>query len=212
MSSLNEDIFFLAQTHHIRDIILSSTPKPKEEHEGKHLSLLNDIALLLVIKPKGDVCAVALRHTNQRIEFFYAKNAPCRRSLELYLANVKIILATAPSKSKMGEGLLQLICQTCLEKVRARIIKARQAINEYPMLCSESGLVPATALLGGRRPAWANKKDSEIIASVFREIRDMDISLTYLKNNIRAVMVLTRTACLIGRFAFAIIMTYLTHS
>lgn len=44
--------------------------------ERNHLRLLDDIALLSVIK-KGDEAAETLRQTPTSIECYYAKNAPC---------------------------------------------------------------------------------------------------------------------------------------
>lgn len=210
MSSFNNDIHFLATTRHIKEIP-SSTFKIYDVNEVENMRLLNDIALLLVVKPKEDVCAVALRFTNQHIEFLYTKNTPCGKFLESYLSSVKTILvailAATPlenKRKKLGNDLLRLVCQTCIEKVQARLLKAQQELSEYTMLCSPSNLSPKTTSLRRHRSVWANMEDTEIIAAVLSEIRDLDPSLLNLKNHIESLMSLIMGAYGIGNIAFAI--------
>lgn len=45
--------------------------------DQKHTSLLDDIAILLVVKARGDVTAVTMKQMSDRMEFYYSKNGPC---------------------------------------------------------------------------------------------------------------------------------------
>jgi hypothetical protein len=214
-SSFVNHVHLLSTTRHIRDVIPSSPPEPEADGK-KHPKLLDDIALLLVTKPKWDVCAVTMSLTNQRIEFFYAKNAPCGRDLQPYICHTKQILSAKTSMNIMSGQLLILVLQICVEKVRSRIVKVQLPIAESPQLCSPLHLPPQSKKLCGFRPRWENMKNAEIIASGLTEIRDYNISLTNLRNDIEDVMLCIHGSYCIGRVAHISfkyqMMMYLTQS
>jgi hypothetical protein len=150
-SSFVNLVHLLSTTRHIRDVIPSSPPEP-EADEKKHLKLLDDIALLLVTKPKWDVCAVTMSLTTQHIEF-YPKNAPCGRDLEPYICHIKQILSAKTSMNIMSGQLLILILQICVEKMRSRIVKVQLPIAESTESCSPSHLPPQSKKQCGFLPS-----------------------------------------------------------
>ena len=56
----------------------------------KHLRLYNFIALLLVRKSKGDVCAVTAYQSHTSIEVYYAKNSSRQEDPEKLLDNIHV--------------------------------------------------------------------------------------------------------------------------
>jgi hypothetical protein len=176
--------------------------------DDKPLQLLNDIALLLVTKAKWDACAVTMRLTNQRVEFFFAKNAPCHRSLESYISKIKQIIAA--SSDTMEEQLITLILETCIETVRSRIQKVQRTLVNHPQLCSASHINPESKELCQFRKKWQDMNDAQIIASFLTSIRNADLSLNNLKSEMHNVMMFTRAACMIGSVAHDILINCLT--
>lgn len=196
-SSFDDDVYLLSSARHIRDNIPASTPKGDSERK-KHLLLLDDIALLLITKAKGDVCAVTWRTTNQRIEFFYSKNAPCHRSLEPYLSEIKQIVATPMSSRAREEKLLTLILKTCLEKVGSRVQKLQKALSTYPQPLK----FPSDSKdLSKLREKWEDMNDGQIVVEYLTNLRDTDLKMEKLKADISTLVILSRAAFLIGSVA-----------
>ena len=81
--SLDELIYALSSVLRVRE--RAPTQPLIHNPQMKHLSLLDGIALLLVIEDKGDVAAVSFIQKLASIEFYYAKNRPCAPNMIEYI-------------------------------------------------------------------------------------------------------------------------------
>lgn len=126
-SSFDEDAYLLSIIKDNRDNIPNIPPKgqPIDQY---HLSLLDDIAILLTTKAKGDVTAVTWRLTQNRAEILFSKNAPTRKVLDPYLSEVTHILASSAPRYEREVKLLNLALKTCINKVRYRIEKVQKSL------------------------------------------------------------------------------------
>lgn len=81
-------VYVLSKLSHFRE---NAPLKPvlSGSSEKMHVGLLNDIALALTTKARGDVTAVTMKQSVAAIEFFYSKNAPCNGSLDVYLQSIR---------------------------------------------------------------------------------------------------------------------------
>ena len=121
-------IYVFSTLRHMREHAPTAMTKP-HAMKRNHLNLLNDIALLLVTKARGDVAAVTLRQTSNSITFYYAKNHPCENSLSDYLSSIKRIIATKNHLGEMQAALQFKIINFCVEKWRSRVKKAKKELE-----------------------------------------------------------------------------------
>lgn len=206
-SPFDNDVHFLFSTRYVRNNIPSTKPKLSME-QHRRVQLLNDITLLLITEAKNDACAVTMKLTHQRIEFFYAKTPPCRHpSLESYICQIKQIIAAPTSSNSMEEQLLTLILRTCVDKVRSIFQKIQRALANHPQLCTPSHLPSAldSRQLCKFRKKWQNMNDAQIIAEVLTNIREADLKMKKLKANIPTLLMFTRAAFLIGNVTYLIL-------
>lgn len=110
------------------------TPAPPScsSTERKHLSLLDGIALLLVMGEKSDVVAVTYRQTTTDIIIFYSANChdPNRRDHINEIAN-KIRNIVPNQKLSSVIGAILLIClKNCSRKIKQRVRKLWKAFTE----------------------------------------------------------------------------------
>lgn len=79
MTSAGDDfdrkVYTLSTLCHIKTHNPAKPPQALE-HELKYIRLIDDIIQLLVNKERGDVAAVLMRLSFDRIDFYYAKNGP----------------------------------------------------------------------------------------------------------------------------------------
>lgn len=101
--------------------------------EKKHLELLNYLALLLVTKPHGNVAAVTMEISTSIINFYYAKNRPCKFLTQLYV--YKILKALQENVlSAIPKSVLMIVMMEYIHKVRNRIKKCQQVLEESERL------------------------------------------------------------------------------
>lgn len=96
-------------------------PVIEDQSERKHVDLLNDIALALTTKARGDVTAVTTKQSGTAIEFFYSKNAPCNRSLDVYLQAIKEALANNDRLGAIQTAIMKEVVPSCIEKFKDRV-------------------------------------------------------------------------------------------
>ena len=137
--SFQSDLFYEAS--HLLQLVKVSLPwesrmaalarlEDMMDRRYKHLHLYNFIALSLVRKPKGDVCAVTVYQSDTSIEVYYAKNSSRQEDAEKLLDNIhasglkKIVRAAAKSKITKKEFRTQYfdtIFQNCKGKLSHRV-------------------------------------------------------------------------------------------
>ena len=119
-------VYVLSTLSHVRD---HAPLKPVIEgsSEQKHVDLLNDVALALTTKARGDVTAVTMKQSATALEFFYSKNAPCNGSLDLYLQSIKKVLANNDDLDIIQIEIFKEVVSSCTEKFKDRVIKCQKA-------------------------------------------------------------------------------------
>lgn len=96
--------------------------------QGKHLRLLDDIALLLVTESSSDVAAVSFEQRPTEIVFYYAKNRPATIEEIEYLENIKTI-ARHPTNTQSSEiinrteSIFDEVLRMCRPKILSRFYK-----------------------------------------------------------------------------------------
>ena len=193
-TSFDKDVFLLSAACHIRDHI----PKPTRIEESpaiqNYFSLFDDIALLLITKAKGDVCATTWRLTNQQIEILYCKNAPTRKSLDPSFMEIQQILKSPLDLYEKEKQLLLLVVKTCIEKFRYRMQKIQEALKSPQDL----SFVSASKSLSDLRPIWNDKTDEQIITEFLTIFPQIDLKIETLRKDIWSLLVYSRTAYHIG--------------
>lgn len=195
-SDFNRQIYILASVHHIMDRAAHPTPTC-DLFEEKQLGLLNYLALLLVIKPRGDVAAVTMEIGISAINFYYAKNRPCEPLTQLYVD--KILKALRENViSAIPKSVLMIVIMECVHKVRNRIKKCQQALEESERL----GISALKSLSGNlytdTLKPWAGQNDSEILRSFFNELQSFDTSISIMRSQPVTSMFMSQKACVIG--------------
>lgn len=107
-------------------------PPPHSPTERKHLSLLDGIALLLVMGEKSDVVAVTYQQTATDITIYYSANChdPNRQDHINEIAN-KISNIVPNQKVSMVITAILLIClENCSRKIKQRVRKLWRAFTE----------------------------------------------------------------------------------
>ena len=204
-SDFNRRIYILASVHHIMDHVAHPPPKC-DLGEKKDLELLNYLALLLVTKPHGDVAAVTMEISTSAINFYYAKNRPCESLTQFYVD--KLLKALRENVlSAIPKSVLMIVMVECVHKVRNRIKKCQQALEE-----SERLDISTLKSLSGNRYAntlkpWAGQNDSEILRSFFNELQSFDTSISVMRSQPVTSMLMSQKACVIG----TIIITFSIH-
>lgn len=204
-SDFNRRIYILASVHHIMDHA-AHPPPICDLAEKKDLELLNYLAFLLVTKPHGDVAAVTMEISTSAINFYYAKNRPCASLTQLYVD--KILKALRENVlSAIPKSVLMIVMVECVHKVRNRIKKCQQALEESERL----GISKLKSLSGNRyantlKP-WAGQNDSKILRSFFNELQSFDTSISIMRSQPVTSMLMSQKACVIG----TIIRTFFIH-
>lgn len=194
MSAFGKDVYLLS---HIRDNVPASTPKRNLLH-GENLPLLDDIALLLSTKAKGDTCAVMLRLTYQRVDIIFSKNAPTRKSLDAYLSEIRRIIASPMSSEDKVKELYPLVVITCFEKIRSRMQKIQQILLAYPQPLN----FPSDSKdLSTIRKKWNNMNDGQIATEYLTNLQETDLDMEKFKIGLPALANSCQAAFSIGSVA-----------
>ena len=205
-SSFDEDVFLLSSACHIRDHI----PKPTRIEESpaiqKHVSLLDDTALLLLTEAKGDVCATTWRLTNQQVEIFYSKNAPTHKSLDPYFMEIQQILTSPLHWCEKEKQLLLLVIHTCIEKFRHRMQKTQKTLKNSQDWTFVSA---SSKTLSDLRPIWNDKTDAQIIVEFLTMFPQIDLNIEKLRKDPWSLLVYSRTAYHIGNVISIHVYNYL---
>lgn len=107
-------------------------PPPHSPTERKHLSLLDGIALLLVMGEKSDVVAVTYRQTTTDITIYYSANChdPKRRDHINEIANKIREIVLNQKVSVMITAILLICLENCSRKIKQRVKKLWRAFTE----------------------------------------------------------------------------------
>ena len=192
-SSFDQDVFLLSASRHIRDVVPSSPPR--SDQHVKHVLLLDDVALILTLKAKGDVCAVTWRLTQYRIDVYFSKNSPTCKYLQGYLSEICSIIASSDPPQIQEERLLMLILKTCLEKVRSRMQKLQKAVRDYP----EVLIFPNVSKSLSTQRQWRDMDDGQVAFGFLMDIQAMDLSMESLREKILQVADISQQALIIGK-------------
>lgn len=192
----DKHVYVLSTLSHVRDHA-PHAPVIEGSSEKKHLNLLNDIALALTTKAKGDVTAVTMIQSATAIEFLYSKNAPCNGSLDTYLQSIKKILASNEDLTIIQSEILKAIVSSCIEKFRDRVIKCQKEVescgNVAPI--KEDG---TSMNLCDYLREWHGLSSTEIIRKFLKDLQHLDTRKQALKANLLKCLSLSREACIIG--------------
>jgi hypothetical protein len=121
--SLDELIFALSCISHVCEH--APTVPSGTAQQRKHLSLLDGLALFLVTEDRGDVAAVSFAQSSTSVDFYYAKNRPCKASMTEYVESLlKEVRNYEPSKkNEFIVNIVKKAASMCIRKVRSRIRK-----------------------------------------------------------------------------------------
>jgi hypothetical protein len=119
-----------------------SSTHGQSSSNGKHLRLLNGIALLLVTEATSDVAAVTIstniHQQHARTVFHVIKNRDCTAAEKSYYnAVVKMINDTKKYKQiqPLADDLTDLVIQNCRPKILSRVLKLHQALKDWKAIC-----------------------------------------------------------------------------
>ncbi len=189
-------VYVLSTLSHVRE---HAPLKPVIEgfSRKKHVDLLNDIALALTTKARGDVTAVTMKQSATAIEFFYSKNAPCNGSLDAYLQSIKKVLANNDDLGVIQTEILKEFVSSCTEKFKDRVIKCQKAAESCGKVTpiKEDG---TSKNLCDTLQKWHGLSSAEIITTFLKDLRNLDTSIQALKANLKECISLSREACIIG--------------
>ena len=100
---------------------------------GKHLGLLNGIALLLVTEASSDAAAVTMTNNPAagkiKTIFHLVKNRVYNKGEESYYAKFMAIINELNSENMLTE-LANLVIENCRPKIMSRAIKIEQAVKD----------------------------------------------------------------------------------
>ena len=157
--SIESDLFYEAS--HLLQLAKVSLPwesrmaalarlEDRTDGRYRHLHLYNFIALSLVRKFKGDVCAVTVYQSHTAIEVYYAKNSSRQEDAEKILDNIhasslkKIVRAAAKSKITEQEFRTQYfdtVFRNCKGKLSRRVSAVITACSSPPPHSNASSAV-----------------------------------------------------------------------
>ena len=193
-SEFDRQIHILASVRHIKEH--ASRPPPQcTSVEKKHLELLDHIALLLVTKSRGDVAAVTMEITATSLKFYFAKNKRCDPSTLSFVNRMLKIIKEEPLKF-MHKSMLMIVMVECVEKVRARIKKSQNALEE----AGEINIPQSSPYInsGNVLKLWGGLDNSQIISSFLIELRTFITATPIMRSNPGTSMWLCIKAHLIG--------------
>ncbi|KAI9750057.1 MAG: hypothetical protein M4579_006624 [Chaenotheca gracillima] len=141
--SVEELVYALQKTKHI----LPRTSPVVHDPEGnaspatrdvtKHLRMLDQLALILVLRPRSDVAAVTMVERAQpetakpTTTFFFVKNQPCS-SVEKDHVQRLVEIANTPASRHLDitRELIELVFRGCRAKIEARVLKLHKSRQE----------------------------------------------------------------------------------
>lgn len=189
-------VYVLSTVSHVREHA-PLNPVIEGPSERKHVDLLNDIALALTIRAKGDVTAVTMKQSATAIEFFYSKNAPCNGSLDVYLQAIKEAIANNDDMEVIQTEIMKEVVSSCTDKFKNRAIKCKKVAESCDNVApSEDSGTPKN--LCDTLQKWHGLSSTEIITKFLSDLRNLDTSIQALKSNVRKCMILSQEACMIG--------------
>jgi hypothetical protein len=143
----------------------------------KHLHLYNFIALSLVRKSRGDVCAVTVYQSLTSLEVYYAKNTTRQADNEILLDDIhasslkKIVRSAAKSKiteQEFRSQYFETIFQNCQEKLFRRVSAVITACgsplphSNVPSVVEEIRVMISTAVLPNKPETEADNQAVEL--------------------------------------------------
>ena len=220
--SLDELIHALSSVLRIRE------PAPIQSYawipnlQKKHLSLLDAVALLLVVD-KTDAVAVSFLEDRTSIEFYFARNCLCTTDITEYIESLleEVRNYKSSEKIKFVRNLIRKVASMCLKKIRNRIWKVSvelansgiqlemlsddESINNIGIWqltgAPEGATAKAFAKAYLRSPLKAeqfNQCDKTLLVLYFRFALRMNISIEELRSNPCGVLELLTLSYHIG--------------
>lgn len=204
-NDFNSLVYALSSIRQVREYAPQSA-RPRDKIDKDHLLLLNDVALLLVVKANGDVAAVTMKRMIDRIDFYYSKNGPCFGALNEYLNSVKRIIGDSVDYNSMHKDLLSVVMSACFDKVRSRLVKCQKEIVKLGAFCVSKTIDPTSKILAHLLPEWNSLSDQAISLSFLCQIQSLDVASAALRLNLMTLMKLSRSAYLMGSATHALYM------
>ncbi len=196
-NDFNSLLYALSSISHVREYAPQSA-LPMDDIDKMHLSLLDDVAFILVVKAKGDVAAVTMKRMNYRVDFYYSKNGPCFGALDEYLNSIQRIIGDSVDYNAMHRDLMAVVMSTCLDKVRSRFMKCQKEIVDLDALAFFETINPTIKIEAHELPDWDSLSDQAPILSFLCQIQSLDVDSGALRQNLRTLMKLSQSAYLIG--------------
>ena len=180
-------------------VCVHAPPKPviEGQSERKHLDLLNDIALGLTTKARGDVTAVTMKQSTTGIEFFYSKNTPSNGSLDMYLQAIKEAIANNDDVDDIQAAIMKEVVSSCIEKFKIRVVKCKKAAESCGNVAPSEDNGTSKNLCN-TSPKWHGLSSTDIITKFLKDLCNLDTSIQALKANIKECIYLSQDACIIG--------------
>ena len=208
-NDFDREVFTLSTLCHIKTHN-PATPPQALEQELKHIQLLDDIALLLVNKEQGDVAAVSMRVSRDRVDFYFAKNGPCDPSVTTFLERVQEILS-GDDPNLMARRLLNASMSVCVHKFKGRITKARKAFSDCGIKLGPGSEFSGSHILSSRLRQWNDLNDEQILAGFFKDLGSLDSSINALISNRSSSIALSMKACAIGIMLLLFLLLFLSQ-
>lgn len=128
--SFAEKVYALSKVIQIVKI-QNSAAETYNDHQRRHLHLLDDIALLLVTESSSDEAAVAFERRKAEVVFYYAKNRPCT---DAEVSHIKALTAIVKAENRTADdrlrAMLAKLLDICGPKILSRLGKLKLVISE----------------------------------------------------------------------------------
>lgn len=129
--SFAEKVYALSKVVHIVKF-RNDAAATHDDHQRKHLRLLDDIALLLVTGSSSDAAAVSFERRCDEVVFHYAKNRP---STAAEHAHIDVLIATVQAGGTPNDRIRDMLAKVldiCRPKIISRLRKLQSVISKTP--------------------------------------------------------------------------------
>lgn len=125
--SFAETVYALSKVHVVK--YCNDTSESLNDHQRKHLRLLDDIALFLVTDSKSDVAAVSLERISSGVRFYYAKNRPETDDDRKHIDALRDLVRGTGDATERIDGILYRVIDDCRPKLLSRLQKLKRTLQ-----------------------------------------------------------------------------------
>lgn len=185
--NIDRQVYTLAAIGHIRKYPPGPSTRARARYDKMENSqLLNYIVLLLVNKEEGDIAAVSMRMSSEKVDFYYAKNGPCDPEVQEALAEDDLDV--------MSRRLIRSFLTACVNKFKGMVTKARRALLDFEDIIGPDSMFEGKKTMSSCLQEWRDLNDRQILISFFKELKALDLANGALQANRHAPSILSMKA------------------